>query len=75
MHRSAIFISIFVGGALLLMMCYITIPAVTLAHSGGIDRYGCHRDKIAGNYHCHRGACAGKTFASQEEMLRSACAK
>lgn len=24
-----------------------------LAHSGGTDRYGCHRDHKTGVYHCH----------------------
>ena len=75
MRRIPVLLSILVGGALLLMLCYITIPVVVLAHGGGIDRYGCHRDNKAGNYHCHRGPCTGKTFASQEEMLRSVCAK
>ena len=73
MHRSAILLSILVGGGILLMLCYITIPVAALAHSGGLDRYGCHRDNKVGNYHCHRGTCTGKTFASQEEMLKSGC--
>ena len=73
MRATPVFLSIFVGGMLLLMLCYITLPAVMLAHGGGIDRYGCHKDNKAGDYHCHRGPCAGKTFSSQEKMLHSAC--
>jgi len=75
MHRSAILLSILVGGGILLMLCYITIPVAVLAHGGGLDRFGCHRDNKAGNYHCHRGPCAGKTFASPEDMVKSACSK
>lgn len=45
------------------------------AHGGGLDSYGCHRDNKAGQYHCHRGPCAGNTFANQKEMLGAACNK
>jgi len=45
------------------------------AHGGGLDRYGCHRDNKAGNYHCHRGGCSGKTFANQAAMLADRCSK
>ena len=75
MNRSAILLSILVGGGILLMLCYITIPVAVLAHGAGLDRFGCHRDYEAGNYHCHRGPCTGKNFASQEEMLKSVCVK
>jgi hypothetical protein len=76
MRRSAVFLSIFIGGAILLMLCYITIPVALLAHGGGLDSYGCHRHtNTPGNYHCHRGSCAGKTFVSQDAMLKSVCRK
>jgi len=45
------------------------------AHGGGLDKYGCHRDRKAGTYHCHRGPCAGRTFSSQGAMLADACSK
>ncbi len=50
-------------------------PTPVTAHGGGIDGYGGHRDNKAGNYHAHRGPCAGMTFASQAEMLKAACNK
>ncbi|CAN7723798.1 YHYH domain-containing protein [Variovorax sp. LjRoot290] len=25
-----------------------------IAHSGGLDRNGCHHDRSSGTYHCHR---------------------
>lgn len=46
------------------------IPIVTLflmGHGGGLDKNGCHNDKKQGNYHCHRGPDAGKTFKSKAE--------
>lgn len=31
-------------------------PASALAHSGGLDKSGCHTDRRTGVYHCHAGA-------------------
>ncbi|MGX5729222.1 excalibur calcium-binding domain-containing protein [Pseudoxanthomonas beigongshangi] len=28
------------------------------AHSGGLDRHGCHTQRSTGEYHCHRGGTA-----------------
>jgi hypothetical protein len=50
-------------------------PQAVIAHGGGLDRYGCHRDNKAGNYHCHRGPCSGTTFESQTDMLNAPCAQ
>ena len=41
-----------------------------MAHGGGLDKYGCHNNRKVGNYHCHQGPFAGRTFSSQSEMLR-----
>jgi hypothetical protein len=62
------------GGGVLVATLLAT-PAALLAHGGGLDRYGCHRETRTGTYHCHRGPCAGKTFGSQAEMLADACSK
>ena len=35
-----------------------------------MDAYGCHNNRKAGGYHCHRGPLAGQSFASKEEMLK-----
>ena len=40
------------------------------AHPGRLDRYGCHQDRKAGDYHCHRGPLAGQHFPSKAEMLK-----
>jgi hypothetical protein len=50
-----------------LFLC-ATIPAYP--HGGGLDAHGCHHNRKAGGYHCHRGPLAGQSFASQDEMLR-----
>lgn len=71
--RLGIVISTAALGALFALLNQLIEPATVLARGGGLDRYGCHRDNKAGNYHCHRGPCAGKTFGSQAEMLKAAC--
>jgi hypothetical protein len=45
------------------------LPTAATAHGGGTDSYGCHRNRRAGGYHCHRGPLAGSDFASKEAML------
>lgn len=29
-------------------------PHLVLAHSGGLDKFGCHRNSRTGDYHCHQ---------------------
>jgi len=31
-------------------------PVIARAHSGGLNRDGCHTNRSTGDYHCHRGA-------------------
>ena len=41
--------------ALLWLVGFIlTSSSPVFPHGGGLDSYGCHRDKKQGNYHCHR---------------------
>ena len=56
------------AGLLSLSVVVLTAGPV-LAHSGGLDAYGCHHDRKHGGYHCHRGPLAGQEFASKDEML------
>jgi hypothetical protein len=44
-------------------------PTLAWAHPGGLDKHGCHNDKKAGDYHCHKGPHDGKSFKSQAAML------
>jgi endonuclease YncB( thermonuclease family) len=40
-----------------------------LAHSGGLDAYGCHKNRKTGEYHCHRtGAERPNTGESQGQV-------
>lgn len=39
----------------------------TYAHSGGLDKNGCHTNRSTGEYHCHRGPNAG---ASRQAVPR-----
>ena len=50
-------------------LCFIA-PTIVSAHGGGLDRYGCHHNRKAGGYHCHRGPLAGEHFNSKEAMLQ-----
>jgi len=54
-------------GALLFLPFY---TSSVYPHGGGLDSYGCHRDRKQGGYHCHRGMFAGKQFSSKDEMRR-----
>lgn len=55
---------------LFLFAIAMAIPAPAIAHGGGLDAYGCHHNRKAGGYHCHRGPLAGQAFASKDAMLR-----
>jgi len=57
------------SGIVCLLGLLISTPA--FAHGGGLDGYGCHHNRKAGGYHCHRGVIAGQSFASKDEMLEA----
>ena len=46
------------------------LSALSHAHTGIVDGYGCHRGKDKVSYHCHQGEFTGRTFKSKEEFLR-----
>jgi len=72
--RRRVLIGAIVAGALTMALFGPSSTPVA-AHGGGLDSSGCHNDRKAGTYHCHRGPCQGKTFASKAAMLRDACSK
>jgi hypothetical protein len=41
----------------LLVLAFIFIPVLALAHGGGLDSYGGHNNPKTGDYHCHREPC------------------
>lgn len=62
--------NMFIFGAFLLVsLTGIVEPA--LAHGGGLDGQGCHHNRKAGGYHCHRGPLAGQSFQSKEEATQA----
>ena len=57
---------------LLLSLTTVMLTAgPVLAHSGGLDAYGCHHDRKNGGYHCHQGPFAGQSYESKQEMLNA----
>jgi hypothetical protein len=61
--------------ALLFVWFVLGIASPAYPHGGGLDSYGCHYNRKAGGYHCHRGPFAGQSFQSKEEMLRQSGAQ
>jgi len=56
--------------AAILALLLVAAPAAR-AHGGGLDRYGCHHNRIEGGYHCHRGPLAGRAFATAGAARRA----
>ncbi|MFP6711273.1 MAG: thermonuclease family protein, partial [Rhodospirillales bacterium] len=54
-----------------MVIALLLIPAPSFAHTGGLDSLGCHHNRKAGGYHCHRGAMAGQHFRSKSEAIQS----
>jgi len=55
----------------LAILVTLLLVSPALAHSGGLDAYGCHHNRKLGGYHCHRGIFAGQEFPSKADMLQS----
>jgi len=53
----------------------LLVPSLGVAHSGRLDKYGCHNNRTAGDYHCHYGPLAGHHFSSQTAMLAALAAE
>lgn len=49
----------------------VAAPAGAGAHGDSLDKYGCHKNRSAGGYHCHKGPFAGRAFMSKDEMLQA----
>ena len=57
----------------LILATIVTFAFVSLAHAhpGGRDAYGGHYDNSTGKYHVHDGPLEGRTYNSQENMLKA----
>jgi hypothetical protein len=64
--RRVTFYPIFIAACVLLVT-----PTGAGAHGDPLDSHGCHKNRGAGGYHCHKGPFAGRTFMSKEEMLKA----
>ncbi len=47
------------------------LPFGVLGHGGGLAGLGCHHNRKAEGYHCHRGPMAGQSFGSKAEAERA----
>ena len=53
------------------LLIVLAWTATASAHGGGQDANGCHNDKKAGNYHCHKGSLADQSFGSKAEGMKA----
>ena len=52
------------------LLC-LAIPTSVVAHSGGLDKNGCHNNNTKHNFECHEGLLKGQTFKSREEAMKA----
>lgn len=38
---------------LILVLLFSFAATNVFAHGGGLDKYGCHKNRKTGDYHCH----------------------
>lgn len=57
--------------ALSALAVLLATPSVGFSHGGGLDGQGCHHNRKAGGYHCHRGPLAGRSFPSKTDAARA----
>ncbi|MBI2070141.1 MAG: thermonuclease family protein [Elusimicrobia bacterium] len=56
---------------LLASLAFALVSKPVQAHGGGRDKLGCHHDRKAGGYHCHKGPLDGRLFKSKEDALEA----
>ncbi|MEK7288009.1 MAG: thermonuclease family protein [Elusimicrobiota bacterium] len=57
--------------SLFILIILSLVCGIAESHRGGQDKHGCHNDRKVGNYHCHKGPFAGRTFDSKEQALEA----
>lgn len=53
------FLGIVLGGGIAVLLG-LSAAGQAFAHSGGLDKNGCHTNRKTGEYHCHRGPAAAQ---------------
>jgi hypothetical protein len=53
------------------VLLWLLFPASGVAHSGFLDKNGCHNNNKKHVYECHDGLLKGQTFKSQAEALKA----
>jgi endonuclease YncB( thermonuclease family) len=46
------------------------LPLEAFAHTGGLDRYGCHTNEVSGDYHCHRADAERPSTGQSSGLVR-----
>lgn len=59
------FVALVLGGGLAFLVG-LASAGQALAHSGGLNRDGCHTNRKTGDYHCHRGPAAASASSLQQ---------
>ncbi len=47
---------------IILIIFIFSFPLKAYSHGGGLNKSGCHNNRITGDYHCHRGGNSSKSI-------------
>ncbi|PKM22258.1 MAG: HNH endonuclease [Gammaproteobacteria bacterium HGW-Gammaproteobacteria-14] len=50
------------------LLWLLLFPLMAIAHPGGLDAQGGHRDRQGGQYHCHRDPCLSNQVLQQQAI-------
>jgi endonuclease YncB( thermonuclease family) len=56
---------------IVIILLVFGFPYFAQGHGGGLDGLGCHHNRKAGGYHCHRGPLAGQQFQSKRDAQQN----
>ncbi len=55
----------------ILISISVLIPLILNAHSGGLNKSGCHNNTKTGDYHCHRKQSSSSQTKASSKFIRS----
>jgi hypothetical protein len=67
LKQSLMWFIVGLGVAVVLVVAFAACP-----HGGGLDSYGCHHNRKAGGYHCHRGPLLRVNVCQQGRHVETA---